>query len=87
MTKNFPHTARCEVGFALGVLGDCEVMTGDLEEYNMNYGDNPNHVLRDKMGRRMTLVKKEPMTAMTTTLSMELTSEKERMWKVRKEMS
>jgi hypothetical protein len=45
--KDLPHTARCEVGFALCVLGDCEIMNGDLVEYNMNYGDNPDHVLRD----------------------------------------
>lgn len=45
---DLPHTARCEVGFALSVLGDCEIMNGDLVEYNMNYGDNPEHVLREE---------------------------------------
>jgi hypothetical protein len=46
--KDLPHTARCKVGFALSVLGDCEIMNGDLVEYNMNYGDNPDHVLKEK---------------------------------------
>jgi hypothetical protein len=46
--NDLPHTARCEVKFALSVLGDCEIMNGDLVEYNMNYGDNPDHVLREK---------------------------------------
>lgn len=45
--KDLPHTARCELGFALCVLGDCEIMNGDLVEYSINYGDNTDHVLRD----------------------------------------
>ena len=46
--NDLPHTARCEVAFALSVLGDCEIMNGDLVEYSMNYGHNPDHVLREK---------------------------------------
>ena len=77
--EDLPHTARCEVGFALDVLGDCEIMNGYLTEYNMNYGDDPKHLLKDKMGRRMTLVKKGPVKAMTTSLSLRLMFGKERM--------
>ena len=45
--QDLPHTARCEAGYALCVLGCCEIMEGDLVEFSMNYGNNSDHVLRE----------------------------------------
>lgn len=68
------HTARYEAGFALCVLGDCEIMNGDLVEYNMNSGDNPDHVLKATMMRRLRLMRQGTTMVMAMTIAMTTTT-------------